>query len=216
MRFIHVLSFCWIAAIACAEAASSPEAPPDQQDPGPGRADAARLAQCALPEPCGAGETLAQYVEQRTPSSRNVSVPGAACLLDALAARTPGRYLHMNDHTAASGGFGARHSLVITPDGSALYVRVPYAGQVYDGEEWVDATPAPAPAAKRCTLAPREYFEACKAGLAGLPPDDSLQEAVPDATWACLFGPEEPYDAYYTTDLPWFTACETESPAPCE
>jgi hypothetical protein len=105
----------------------------------------------------------------------------------------------------SDGAVGARHTLVVADDGSALYTSAPHA----TGSASVDADAAQA---QRCVLRPRSYFEACVTAFEGY-------VAVPfgtppsDEAWACAFGSG---DAETPGELDWFESCEALSPVVCE
>ena len=166
-------------------------------DAGP-NPDEAALKACELVEPCN--ESSAQMVENRI-----AHVLLFDCVVRGLAARTPGRYMHRTDSTWSNGSAGARHTLVIAEDGSALYTRVPYGS----GPVTIDGPDAPG---QRCVLKPASYFEACAAALEsysavpfGTPPSDEI--------WACAFGNG---DATTPSELDWFESCEAFAPIACE
>jgi hypothetical protein len=163
----------------------------------PGDADA--LAACATENPCA--EAGIQLVESSTYTVRQAE---AGCVLDALARRTPGLYVHETDSTHTGGSTGARHLLLIEPNGGVLYVRTLYENDRVGG---VSTTPE---GAQRCTLKPAEYFEACRAAIDAPRTEEPRSE---DPAWACLFGDG---DATTPSRLAWFDSCAGESPPVCE
>jgi hypothetical protein len=182
---------------ACADdGASDPAADAGQVvDDG---SDEQQLRACELAEPCF--ESTALMVENRI-----AHVLLFDCVIRGLAAGTPGRYLHATDAMWSDGSIGARHTLIVAEDGSALYTRVPHA----TGAASVDASGA---SAQRCVLRPRSYFEACVGAFEGY-------VAVPFGTppsseaWLCAFGRG---DGTAPSELDWFESCEPLSPLACE
>ena len=160
---------------------------------GAAQSDFELLEACAAPEPCGTG--YAQLIENAT---HNIHADTVLCLMNALGARTPGKYLHETDSTFSNGSVGAEHRLVVVGD-EVAYARVRYT--VHTGYERM-AEPG-----QRCRLKPASYFEACADALVNSPPRD---DAV---AWACAFG-----DGAVTTPstLEWFESCSEDSPARCD
>lgn len=205
MRFPRSLWSIAFALLACTEASHAPSdsgvagdaSVNAAEDAGP-NPDEAALKACALEEPCF--ESNAQMVENRI-----AHVLLFDCVVRGLADRMPGRYAHLTDSTFSNGSVGARHTLVIADDGSALYTRVPYAS----GPVTIDGSDAPG---QRCVLKPASYFEACATAL-------ESYSAVPFGTppsaeiWACAFGNG---DATTPSELDWFESCEELSPLACE
>lgn len=156
-----------------------------------------QLRACEVEEPCF--ESTALMVEGRI-----AHVLLFDCAIRGLAAGTPGRYRHVTDSMWSAGSVGARHTLIVAEDGTALYSRVPQAtgsGSVGDAE----------PEALRCVLKPQSYFEACVTAFEsyvavpfGTPPSDEA--------WACAFGNG---DAETPSELAWFESCEALSPIAC-
>lgn len=169
---------------------SAGQAPPEETNQ-----DEAILNGCKTKSPCPT--SISQLIEN---SQYYVSVE-TECLLDALARREVGRYVHDTSAVASDAGTGALHTLVVTEGGDVLYARVGY--YYVDGVNTV-----PLDEGQRCTLRPKEYFESCLAGL-----DEGEPLRRDDLGWACAFG-----DGDYSkpTTLDWFDGCETESPIACE
>jgi hypothetical protein len=182
--------------LACTDESGAPA--DDAGEEAGANPDEATLKACELEEPCF--ESNAQMVENRI-----AHILLFDCVMRGLADRTPGRYAHLTDSTFSNGSAGARHTLVVAGDGSALYTRVPYVS----GPVTIDGSDA---AGQRCVLKPASYFEACATALAsysavpfGPPPSDAL--------WACAFGNG---DATTPSELAWFESCEELSPLACE
>ncbi len=160
--------------------------------------DEVALEACQVAEPCNASS--AQMVENRI-----AHVLLFDCIVRGLAARTPGRYVHLTDSTWSNGSAGARHTLVVGADGSTSYTRVPYGS----GPVTIDGSDVPG---QRCVLRSASYFEACATALEsysavpfGTPPSDEI--------WTCAFGNG---DATTPSELDWFESCEEHSPPACE
>ena len=175
--------------------AGAPFVPPENPD-------ALALEACELDDPCPES-----YIQEAESSGYYVLVEGSACLLEALARRTPGRYLHDTDSTWGNSGTGAEHRLVITVSGSVLYARTAY--EYFDPFD-PDAFPRPDPG-QRCTLKPPEFFEACRDVV--LTDTPAIEDYYDAPLWLCLFGDGT---QYVPTHLNWFESCETESPLTCE
>jgi len=160
--------------------------------------DEQQLRACDVPEPCF--ESTALMVEGRV-----AHVLLFDCVIRGLAAGTPGRYLHATDSMWSDGSVGARHTLLLQEDGSALYTRAPH-------ESGSPSVEVGEPRAQRCVLRPRSYFEACVAAFEGY-------VAVPFGTppsqeaWTCAFGSG---GAETASELDWFERCEDLSPIACE
>jgi hypothetical protein len=168
----------------------------------PENPDAIALEACQLEDPCSES-----YIQEAEAAGYHIWVDGSACLLEALAQRTPGRYLHNTDSTWGNGSTGSEHRLVITADGSVLYARTPYEYvEPFDPDAF---RPDPG---QRCALKPPAFFEACRdAVLTETPSTDDFYEE--DAAWLCLFGDGS---QYVPTHLEWFESCETQSPIACD
>ena len=168
--------------------AGEPDDNPDEQ----------ALRACELEEPCF--ESNAQMVENRI-----AHVLLFDCVVRGLAARTPGRYLHLTDSTWTNGSAGARHTLLVAEDGAVLYTRVPYGG----GPATIDGSEVKG---QRCVLRPPSYFEACATAFEGYAP---VPFGTPpsDEAWACAFGNG---DGVTPSELAWFESCEELSPLACE
>lgn len=161
------------------------------------------LEACAVPEPCGERDSFAQLIENQ---ARNMDEESLRCVLSALAARRPGRYVHHTDSTFSNGSSAAKHVFVVGADGTAAYVRDPR--QSFSGPEPRETVLPPDPA-QRCTLKPASYFEACLAAVARTAAGATRAD---DEGWACAFGDGEVLRA---SRLDWFERCEPESPPRC-
>jgi len=194
VRWREQLMFCGCAAIALSCDANESGATPEL-DAGVTHSGEEALWMCEAQEPCV--ESIAQMVDGSI-----AHVLRLDCAMRELAVRTPGRYRHVTDSAMAGDSTGARHTVVVTDDGSVLYARVPYLAMPGDGI----AEPA-----RRCVLRPTSYFEACQSAIessAGVPfgPEPSEQ------AWGCAFGRG---DARTPSELDWFESCEDLSPFTC-
>jgi hypothetical protein len=149
---------------------------------------------------CASGSCTRQSSAQLIEAfSQYIDRDALACVLTALRDRSLGRYTHGTDSTFTSGSVGAHHTIVVLPDGAALYARRRYSS----GTVVVTYEPEPA---ERCVLQPTSYFDACLTAL-----ERSSGTMDPEA-WSCAFG-----SGGVTTPstLHWFESCETESPPIC-
>jgi len=169
----------------------------DAGEPGD-NADEQALRACELEEPCF--ESNAQMVENRI-----AHVLLFDCVVRGLAARTPGRYLHLADSTWSDGSVGARHTLLVEEDGSVLYTRVAYSS----GPAPINGNGAKG---QRCVLRPASYFEACATAFEGYDPVPFGTPPSAEA-WACAFGNG---DGVTPGELDWFESCEELSPLTCD
>lgn len=152
------------------------------------------LLECTAPSPCDAAS--ADLTEG---TFRNVDWTPVRCILEALAAGTPGLYQHETSSTSTNSSTGVRHTLLIESAGSVLYTRVPYSYRMgQPGGE----TPEPA---QRCTIADASYFADCLAAIEAAPTDP--------ATWPCAYGDGA---AGTQSQLDWVTVCAPETPVVCE
>lgn len=176
-------------------------------DSGPGVDDLSELRAleaCDVPEPCL--ESFVQLIEQQTHYYRREAV---GCLMGALAARRPGRYVHRTDATFSNGSTAAKHVLVVAADGTVAYLRDP--SQSFQEEAGSRETALPPDRARRCRLKPASYFEACRASVEALP--DERTSSGDGTAWACTFGDGQ---SLRPSTLDWFESCEPESPPRCE
>lgn len=167
--------------------------------------DERALLACSVDDLCEF-PTTSQIVE----GSNVAYVATTACTFEALAERRPGRHVHTTDHTWTNGALGAKHTLLVRADGSALYSRVPYGGYViFEGnrERFVPYEEAADPGA-RCTLKPPSYFEDCRVAIG-----EAEMAREGSAAYRCAFGDG---DRDTTSHLSWFESCETVSPIACE
>lgn len=167
--------------------------------------DELTLLACEVEEPCD-NRTMSQITE----GGNRASVEGMGCLFEALGQRRAGRYVHRTDHTFTSGSQGAKHTLIVSSDGTAVYARVPYGGYwtLDDGRErWVSDDEAPDPG-QRCILKPSSYFTDCLSAIA-----EAGQAVDGSPAYDCAFGDG---DRDSTSHLSWFESCETESTIACE
>jgi hypothetical protein len=179
--------------------------PPDTGSPEPADAAPANTNQdyeallgCMVDEPCPKPEV--QFIEN---DSYNIPVETVTCVLSALAARTPGRYPYSTQSVYGNGGVDTEHVLIVASDGSVVYGRK--ADLSGDGVPDEQRHPGSDPS-QRCGLKPASFFEACIGSLEPQPRDDAVGVD-------CAFGDG---GSYMASHLPWFEACEEQSPARCE
>jgi hypothetical protein len=155
------------------------------------------LLGCAVDEPCPKPEV--QFIES---DSYNVPVASVTCVLNALAARAPGRYRYLTQSVYGNGGVNTEHVLIIKSDGSVLYARKPdlYVMGLTEEESHPGSDPT-----QRCRLKAPDFFEGCASSLQPQP-DDAVGTD-------CAFGDG---GATMASRLPWFDGCEEQSPASCE
>src|SRR5688572_24256919 len=105
--------------------------------------DELALLACTVEQPCEF-----RAISQQIEGSSDATLAGTECVFTALAAGRPGRYLHQTEHTFTNGTYGAKHTVIVREDGTALYARTPFGG--YGLETWfVPLDEAPDPG-KRC------------------------------------------------------------------
>lgn len=148
------------------------------------------LGMCEATIPCHA--TLAQLAE----ATPYIDHDGFTCIMNALAARTPGLYRYENDSTNTFSSTGTDYVLLVTEDGSVLYA----AQGTYSSatEPMQRVTPKPT---ARCQLKPASYFESCIEALA------SRNSQPNDPAWACAYG---------ELRSSWLEQCEDASITACE
>jgi hypothetical protein len=160
--------------------------------------DIEALLACALDEPCPKPEV--QFIEG---DSYFIPVDQVTCVMNALAARAPGRYRYLTESAYGNGGVETEHVLVVTSNGSVIYGRKPDLTVLGLTEE--ESHPGSDPA-RRCRLKPASFFEGC---VSQLQPSTSESAVGED----CAFGDG---GSFMASQLPWFEACEEQSPARCE
>lgn len=163
----------------------------DGDQPAPGPNELERLLACDVEEPCP--RSSAQLIEA---SIRNFSKDAAACVLEGLRDRKPGRYLHDTDGTTSGSSDGTQHVVLITDAGEALLATKSHSyGPLANAD--------PVVAGQRCQLKPASYFDGCLSALAG---------TDADAAWLCLFGSS----GFRPGSVPWFESCSGEVGLSCE
>jgi hypothetical protein len=176
---------------------------PDPPDAAPFvNADTQALLACDVEEPCSKAEV--QLIEAQT---HNVPAERVTCVLNALAARTPGRYRYSTGSVYTNGGYDVEHTLLITAEGTVIHSS-DVSVSSYDAVRMRSVFQQYAGPSQRCTLQPSSYFEGCVAEVA-----KQLSESEDAAAWACAFGDG---DGFTPNELRWFDACEAQSPAGCE
>jgi hypothetical protein len=175
-------------------------ADPAPADAAPLNHDAQDLRACSVEEPCPYAEL--QLIEAQ---SHNIPTDRASCVLNALAARTPGRYRYLTESVFTNGGVRSDHTLIVTADGSVVYARETMTS-LYSGTE--NVVEQGAEPSQRCTLKPPSYFEDCATEVG-----KELGWQEDELAWACAFGDG---GSFTPSHLPWFEACEAQSPAQCE
>jgi hypothetical protein len=151
------------------------------------------LQACDAPEPCG--QSRADVAEQNLLLERD----NFRCVMQALAARTPGRYEHQSTTAGISSYTNVYNIVLVTADGSVLYAtETETRTRPPSGGDWnLHTRFAPG---KRCTLKPASHFETCENDI------PMIEGTIGDEAYECAFGELE---------HAWFEHCEA-APASCE
>jgi hypothetical protein len=155
------------------------------------------LLACTATEPCA--KATVQFAEG---DSYFLAVDTVTCVMNALATRAPGRYRYLTQSVYGNGGVNTEHVLIIGGDGSVVYGRK--ADLYVEGLTEAQSHPGSDPS-QLCRLKPPSFFEACVSQLAPQP-DTAVGTD-------CAFGDG---GSFLASRLPWFEACEEQSPASCE
>ena len=184
-----------LAAIAC-----SSESDGEGDAVLPGQDDHDQLLECSGDRPCN-DRAFAQRIEGGSP----FSMFEVECLLVALRDRTPSVLQMELNHGYTNGAELWSHVLVVTESGEVETSVDHSNSSASDPEGTRDFGPA-----RRCTLQPPDYFEACLAEVQDLASGGGggVVDTPEHPAWACVFpGLDE--------DLPWFASCEEQAPT-CE
>jgi len=151
-----------------------------------------KIQSCQSQSPC-----QPSYAQMTDDFYTQLDPAKATCLMTALAAVTPGLYLHNVTSNSMRGNDSTEHAFLVGADGSVVHTakRTTAGGQfALQGTSGITYTDA-----ERCSLAGSDYFEGCARAIeaAGETPD------FEDPAWVCLFS--DPTTV-------WLTGCQPTDP----
>jgi hypothetical protein len=201
VRSLRQLACAWLLAACGADAspavsaagspaAGSPASPDASLDASEERSGLESLRACSVPVPCG--RSSAQTAEQMPYIARDPF----ACLMHALAGRTPGRYEHEVIDTNTFSSTARYHAFVVTAEGSVRYAI----GNRYSSAVEPAGTESSGPS-RHCVLRPASYFEACALAL------ESFTGVQDSEAWRC---------ASADIGMAWFESCQQVPLLSCE